>query len=48
MAAYPKEFATQRPLYVQICLGLSEHNEKGDALPYGIWELTTIAFTVQD
>lgn len=40
MAAFPKEFAGQQPLYVQICLGLSEYNEKGEALSlmvYGNW-----------
>lgn len=48
MAAFPKEFVRQQPLYAWICLGLSEYSETGEALPFDIWQLTTIACTVQD
>lgn len=43
MAAFPKDFARQQPLYVRYAWAFQNYNEKGEALPYDIWGLTNIA-----
>lgn len=48
MAAFPKEFARQQPLHVWYAWASQNYNEKGEALPYDIWESTNIACTIQD